>query len=119
MDRKAYQDARRGYRCARRRDIEWKEPEVWAYRERTLVNQIPVHPQYGLKFIQQFPYAVVQTFFRPLIDAGRGNRRLPQGPRAVALQAAPTSGPYAGLTMNKRIALRRARKQVAALKVAA
>lgn len=115
MNRAAYKDARRGYRCARRRDIEWKEPEAWAYRERTLIHQIPQRPEFGLRYLAQFPVALAETFLRPMVDAGRGNRRLLMGPRARALVAAPTTGRYSGLNLPKRVALRSAQRRIAVL----
>lgn len=113
MDRKTYQDARRGYRLARRRDIEFREPEAWAYRERTLIHHIPPRPDFAIRYIRQFPHDVVETFFRPRLDAGRGNSRLPHGPRARALLVAKESGRFAGLNLPKRVAVRQAMRQMA------
>lgn len=110
MNRQQYQDARRGYRLARRRDVEWREPEAWAYRERTLIHQIPQRPDFAIRYIRQFPHNVVETFFRPGADEAR---RLPRGPRARALLVAKESGRFAGLNLPKRVAVRHAMRLIA------
>lgn len=118
MNRAEYRDARRGYRLARRRDAEWREPEVWAYRERTLTHQIPARPDFAIRYIAQFPLAISATFFRRQVDEGRGNRRLAYGLRPSKLIAAPVYGDYSGLILPKRVAVRSAQRQIEALDAA-
>lgn len=114
MDKQQYKVARRQYRVLRRMDAKWRKPDGREYDLRQANDARFEHPRHALNYLRQFDYAMADTFFRPLVDAGRGNRRLLRGPRALAMMAAPASGRYAGLDLHKRVALRSALKQVAA-----
>jgi hypothetical protein len=110
MDRQQYMDARHGFRAARKADMDWREPSDWCYREVTLVNQIPQPSQHAANYAAQFPARIANTFYRRLVDHGRGNHRL----MCIGPKSAKIAGKRGGkFDINQRVALRSALKKMA------
>ena len=111
MTRTEYQTLRRTYRILRRKDAAWR-PDPYAAR-----NTIERRQYRAEAFCGLVDMPIAATFFRPLRNAGRGDVRLPRGPKAQALCAPHRSGRYVGMELHKRVALRRALRQSAALRM--
>jgi len=96
-----YQAIRRGYRLARRKDADYREGI------RTARNSLSGHPQHAASYLFRHGPELSATFFKP-VDMGRGNYRLPRGPRAEALfQRRDRYGRYAGMNLATRVDFRR------------
>lgn len=115
MNRNEYKAARRGYRLARREDAAWRLPDGRSYDLRQANDPKFQHPGNAARYLGQFPNALAATFLKP-VPNHRGDLRLRTGPRSNAMRNAREVG---GLNLPKRVALRSALRQIAALERAA